>query len=74
MRVAEEMIVEVCDDEGDEHEVTVFISGLWTQPSRHDPGEQPDIEVVDAAGLGPEMYEEIERVAWESFLREHYQK
>jgi len=72
VRVHEELTIEVCDDEGDEHEVTVLVSGLFTRATMHDPGEMPTVEVLGPRGIAPELYEEIERVASETWLEAHY--
>ena len=71
MRVHTEITIEVCDDEGDEHEVTVIISGLYTSATLYDPGETPEIEIPE--GTRADLHAEIERVAWETWLEDHYQ-
>ena len=58
--------LQVCDNEGDEHDVTVQLHGFLIAPSRYYPGEYP--EVIIPPGVPVELHEEIERVAIETFL------
>ena len=73
MRVSEEIEVEVCDEDGEEHWVTVRLDGLWTQPSRFDPGEQPDVILPEVLPPGVNA-EEVEAAAWETWLESHYRR
>jgi len=70
VRVREEVTVIVCDDAGDEHEVSAVLDGLWTQPSRFDPGETP--EAMISRDVPAALHEEAARVAWEVWLENHY--
>ena len=68
--INEELTITVCDDEGDEHEVTVQMVGYLTDQTRWEPAEYPEVQIPD--GIPAELHEEIERVAMETFLDDYY--